>query len=1600
LAPSFQVREGACVARIDKPVTEHLPEPRYEPPRPPRREARYLKPRWRRAGRIIWIAALSLLGVVALAIVAALVWLHTGSGAGQLGRYVANEARNAIEGDLRVGAIHVGGFLHICVDGVDLRDPDGHRVLSADRACVRLQPLALKAHRVVITEAQLERPWVEIAKVPGTGETGTGETTLQRAIKPRKPPQPGGGPFEWKIDVRNLELRGGSITVRPELGADATFALRDLNVTDAHARYAADSAAAALGLSAQLSAQGAAPVALDLDATLEGAAATGTVALKSFRAKLGESGLVADGSWDLARRAGEIRVRQLVVRPEDVEVIAPKSPLAAAVRGELDLKSDGKTAGVELRLDAGGGKLGGKLTATLEKAPVWDVQLSLDSVDPAALSPRAPKGVVTARLSVHGKGTPRFDEHGVVGEHEVALHVGPARLDRVGPVVADVKATVVRRYAIVRAFTATALGLEIKAHGAAAYDEVSLDLDVRAPDLGQFGRAVGATLRQPSLPIAGSARLAARVTGSPTSPDASVSLRAPKFLWGGTISAEGLTVNGTLHGPLKRPDGSLRLAAQRLSASAIDLGAPRIDMTLQWPLARLRIDAAVAGGVLQLAGDAKINDDKDGLTLSNFLVAYPGNTLHLARDANVHFRSAVVLEPIELLGDHGSVRLQAQLQPPPGRIDAAVVVSNFELDRLPQFAMPKGLDLHGVLEANAVVQGPRATPDFDLRADLRGAGARPAGDLSLDAHVHAHVHRGVLQTEGWAAGSGLVRVDFQGELPVQAIATQPSNEPVQLEVRLAQLDLTRLAETAKLPALQQEHARGVIDARIVASGSLAAPRATVSLEARGLGTQTIQQVDARAGLLIEKGTTAFDGSVQLGGEPALALTAQIPFDLARALRDRTYLRGMLDRPLQADLAVTQLPLERLSRSGILPTGSSGTVSLSARLSGTPRNPTLDVNTTGNEVNIGRLHGLAFQGALGIRDKVRATLGAQSQGDVVARGEMGASLSGGELVEVLMRRGDRAAIAPLLDRAVSLNLEIPGLPIARASQLAGRAGVAEGRLTGKVALSGTPARPELTAQLTVRDLSAQEKKLGAADVYVEATSAGALLHVGIDPPGGGNFLGHVKLDADLGGRALLSRGAAPVLNGRLSGDMTSRHLDLVFASGLVRDLRRASGTLDGAVKMGGTLSKPVAEGDAHLRRGLFDVVGQGVYEDVGLDAKFSPKEVVLDRLTGSLGMGTFSAILAASRRPLPGSADLDRMEFTGEIHLGDAESVRDRKVPGTDRPLSAGPVPVRQAAEQRADVSGEIDLFGDYTDGTLNLNAKIPDARIVIKQLPDKQLPRLKENADVLLVHPGERPHPPGREPGDVEAEEEARKTAKFRMHAHLDLNHLYVKAADFEFPVQTQMNFEYDARRPDGLTADGTVHVPQGSFTALGRRFTIDDAKIIETGGDPSNPELEIKALYDNPQAKVTITVTGTAKNPQLEMASNPTMDQDQIAFFLATGRIQGRATQQGGGVDLTGAATSVVGGLLFGQVRKELADVLPVDVITIDTGAKGVSGASVGKYIGDRVFIGYRQRFTETPYENNVEGHLEYEISRTVSAEMTYGDRTRDFSVLFTKDF
>ena len=104
----------------------------------------------------------------------------------KLAGIVTDEARGAIRGLLSLRSIEVRGFLTICADDVDLRDPDGNPALAADRVCLHVNPLALRTNKVLLSDVQLIRPRIDIAAV----ETPDGKpaTTLSRALEPRKPP--------------------------------------------------------------------------------------------------------------------------------------------------------------------------------------------------------------------------------------------------------------------------------------------------------------------------------------------------------------------------------------------------------------------------------------------------------------------------------------------------------------------------------------------------------------------------------------------------------------------------------------------------------------------------------------------------------------------------------------------------------------------------------------------------------------------------------------------------------------------------------------------------------------------------------------------------------------------------------------------------------------------------------------------------------------------------------------------------------------------------------------------------------------------------------------------------------------------------------------------------------------------------------------------------------------------------------------------------------------------------------------------------------------------------------------------------------------------
>src|SRR5256885_12378467 len=273
----------------------------------------------------------------------------------------------------------------------------------------------------------------------------------------------------------------------------------------------------------------------------------------------GKSGARASGSLDLETRRGTVEIRDLRVFPEDLEALSrgKPGPLTGEVRGQATVRLDGKRVAAVARLEAGGGKIALDADASLDQGPRWSVALQFDDVDPGAVARAGPNGKVTGHVEANGKGTPVFDEHGVAGDLHAKVHLGPARLERMGEVKADLTADLQGRKAFIRACTATALGLRVSMHGAAARDAMALDPALKAPDLRAVGKAIGAFRKKASLPLAGSVQLSAHVTGSPKSPRADLHLRAPRFRQDAKFAGTNIAVDGNLGGNLEAPNGKL-----------------------------------------------------------------------------------------------------------------------------------------------------------------------------------------------------------------------------------------------------------------------------------------------------------------------------------------------------------------------------------------------------------------------------------------------------------------------------------------------------------------------------------------------------------------------------------------------------------------------------------------------------------------------------------------------------------------------------------------------------------------------------------------------------------------------------------------------------------------------------------------------------------------------------------------------------------------------------------------------------------------------------------------------------------------------------------
>ncbi len=115
-----------------------------------------------------------------------------------------------------------------------------------------------------------------------------------------------------------------------------------------------------------------------------------------------------------------------------------------------------------------------------------------------------------------------------------------------------------------------------------------------------------------------------------------------------------------------------------------------------------------------------------------------------------------------------------------------------------------------------------------------------------------------------------------------------------------------------------------------------------------------------------------------------------------------------------------------------------------------------------------------------------------------------------------------------------------------------------------------------------------------------------------------------------------------------------------------------------------------------------------------------------------------------------------------------------------------------------------------------------------------------------------------------------------------------VGAAGFIAKLTGGLAIEKDYGEP--LKAIGAINIGSGVYNILGQELTLDKGKIQFSGFNINNPNIEFQATraFDNKRtgAKVNVgvRVTGTLKNPKLNLFSRPSMPDNSIVAYLALG--------------------------------------------------------------------------------------------------------------------
>lgn len=553
-----------------------------------------------------------------------------------------------------------------------------------------------------------------------------------------------------------------------------------------------------------------------------------------------------------------------------------------------------------------------------------------------------------------------------------------------------------------------------------------------------------------------------------------------------------------------------------------------------------------------------------------------------------------------------------------------------------------------------------------------------------------------------------------------------------------------------------------------------------------------------------------------------------------------------------------------------------------------------------------------------------------------------------LPQLLLRSGGqeisaRATLRP--EGTVDGTVQVQRVPIWSTVQaFAPGASVPDGQLAVDLTVSGPLKQPAIDGTVAVTALHWQEQPLG--DIQAQITAVGETFRTDVRWQDQGQDLLHIFGTVETGAKVALA----------LQVQMAD--VDMARLKSLSPAVVQSAGTLQVDLRLTGTPPRPVVQGTIRLRDGALLLAATGErYKNINTSLVFLGDRVEIQRLE----IGSRSGVMQINGWATSAGLTLQQVEvsmsaenFTA-MHTPDIEAMLTGNLVlrgSLDELEAIGKLTVPRARVRLsgklggglADVEAwELTVDGVYGPGPGVLIEADGRTTIVRQRLP---LPFLR--ADLTVEIP----------------------------------RNTWVQGTGTAIEMRGQMRVTKALEQP--FILDGTVETIRGFASFYGKKFVVQEGRVVFPGTEEINPFLDVLVTHAVAGYIVSIQVGGKAKQPHLALSSTPELLQADIVALLLVGKTTDRLTSAEQS-SLASQAQQVVGGAAAGELEKVLGKPLGLDTVEVEAGKEiGTGSVSVGRYVTQDIFLSYERAFGGE--QSNTVG-VEYSINRRLKLKGSGSD-------------